>query len=133
MPHDAQKEPAPRTTLGWHEQSSRVAYWKERLGIVALSASVLWLATNLVASDQQDFYSSRGPVASVHQMWGANCNACHVSFTPISSHAWGAPFLGHAEVSSQRCQTCHEGAVHHGAQKPDLTCASCHREHRGRE
>lgn len=122
-----------RTPLDRHKQDDRIARWKERLGGVALIASIAWLATNVVWSDDLDFYSSRGPVASVHGPWETQCSACHASFTPISSHSWGAPFLGDASVSSQRCQSCHEGAVHHAGQQPNLTCGSCHREHRGRD
>ena len=84
-------------------------------------------------SGQPDFHATRGPVAAVHQTWESNCQACHVDFTPISSHSWAAPFLGDPAQSTQRCESCHAGPVHHAGQQPELTCGSCHREHRGRD
>jgi hypothetical protein len=132
-PHDADKERSTRMPLDCHTQADGLARRKERLGVVVLLMSVAWIGTSLVLSDQGDFHASRGPVAAVHQTWDTQCNACHVPFTPISSASWGAPFLGDPHASSQRCQTCHEGAVHHGQHHPQIACGSCHREHRGRD
>src|SRR5260370_10334336 len=101
-PHDAGKERSSRIPLDCHTPSDSLARWKERLGAAAFFVSMAWLGASLVLSDQRDFYASRGPVASVHQIWDAQCSACHESFTPISSHSWAAPFLGYAHASSQR-------------------------------
>ena len=132
-PHDASPERSLRSPLDGHAQPDLLARWKERLGAVALLVSLAWLGSNFLYSDQVDLYAVRGPVASVHQMWESQCSACHVSFTPISNHSWGAPFLGDVHESSRRCQTCHEGTSHHVSQEPALACGSCHREHRGRD
>ena len=132
-PHDAGKERSTRTPLDCHKQDDSLSRWKERLGVVALLVTLAWLGTSFWLSDQGDFHASRGPVASVHQVWDTQCSACHVPCTPISSHSWAAPFLGDAQSSSQRCQACHDGPAHHAGQQPDLTCGSCHREHRGRD
>jgi hypothetical protein len=132
-PHDAGKERSNRTRLDCHKLDDSLSRWKERLGVVALLVSLAGPATSFWLSDQGDFHASRGPVASVHQIWDTQCSACHVPFTPISSHSWAAPFLGDAQASSQRCQACHDGPVHHAGQQPDLACGSCHREHRGRD
>jgi hypothetical protein len=131
--HDTGKPPSVRTPLDCHTQPDPLARRKERLGAVALVVTLAWFGADLVWSDQGDFHASRGPVASVHQTWDAQCSACHVPFTPISSHSWAAPFLGNPKESGQRCQACHDGPTHHFLQQPDLACGSCHREHRGRE
>src|SRR4051794_31514459 len=103
-PHDAGQESSMRSPLDGHARPDRLARWKERLGAVALLVSLAWLGTNFLYSDQVDLYSSRGPVTSVHQMWEAQCSACHVPFTPINGHSWELPFLGDVHESSQRCQ-----------------------------
>src|ERR1019366_257468 len=97
MPHDAGKERSTRTPLDCHTQPDLLARWKERLGGGALLVTLAWLGANRLWSDQRDFYASRAPVASVHQSGDAQCRACHVPFTPISSHSWAAPFLGDAK------------------------------------
>jgi hypothetical protein len=133
MSQEAAKERSTRTPLDCHTQADSLARWKERLGGGALLLSVVWLGSNFFTSDQRDFHASRGPVAAVHQIWETECQACHGDFTPISSNSWAPPFLGDPLESSKRCQECHEGAVHHAHQTPELACGTCHREHRGRQ
>ena len=78
---------------------------------------------------------SPGSVSSAHATWEHRCDACHVSWRPISggrpSAGWlGRPLRSHAN----RCETCHTGTPHFADQAPETNdCASCHVEHRGRE
>jgi len=123
----------PRLALDCHKQVDEIHAWKERIGAAALVVCIVWVAANFAFSEQRDFHASRGPVAGLHQMWETQCNACHTPFVPIRSHSWQALFLGDVQASSQKCQTCHEGTTHHAGQHPELSCASCHREHRGRD
>lgn len=131
--HDAAKSASLRPPLDVHQRVDPLLRWKDRLGYVALVITLAWLGLNVALSGRADFHASPGPVASVHQTWENNCQACHVDFTPISSKSWAAPFLGDPARSTQRCESCHAGPIHHAGQHPDLTCASCHREHRGRD
>jgi hypothetical protein len=131
--HDAGKPASTRPPLDVHQRVDPLLRWKERLGYLALLATLAWLGLSVALSGQADFHASRGPVAAVHQNWETNCQTCHVDFTPISSHSWAAPFLGDPAQSTQRCESCHAGPTHHVGQPPDLTCGSCHREHRGRD
>jgi hypothetical protein len=98
---------------------------------LAVLAALGWWAGSLVRSDQGTLLYSRGPVASVHATWDADCAACHVSFHPIGDKIGVSQWLGHA--GDQRCQTCHAGPPH--SQREIATevaaCADCHREHRG--
>jgi hypothetical protein len=131
--HDADKPASTRPPLEVHQRVDPLLRWKDRLGYLALVVTLAWLGLSYALIGQANFHATRGPVAAVHQTWETNCQACHVDFTPISSGSWVAPFLGDPAQSTQRCESCHAGPVHHAGQQPDLTCASCHREHRGRD
>jgi hypothetical protein len=132
-PHETGKQRAARIPLDYYKRTDGLERWKVRLAGVALLVTLGWLGASWAISGQDDFQSSRGPLASVHQSFDNQCQACHEPFTSISSHSWDAPFLGDAKESSQKCQACHSGAVHHKGQTPELSCAACHRDHRGRE
>jgi hypothetical protein len=72
---------------------------------------------------------SPGPLRESHQVFGANCRACHET-----------PFV---QVRDQACLACHGGLREHspragltgprGHEFADLRCAQCHRDHKGRE
>lgn len=132
-PQETGKQRAARIPLDYYKHSDPLERWKLRLGGLALVATLAWVGVQSVLSEQRDFQASRGAVAAVHQTWDSQCSACHVDFTPISSHSWAPFFLRDPNESSTRCQACHAGPDHHSSQKPDLTCASCHRDHRGHE
>src|ERR1051325_9643403 len=127
------KTSSSRVPLDHFKRDDSINHWKLRLGGVAFVIALAWAGTHAALSEQRDFHSSRGPVHAVHQSWEMQCSTCHVDFTPISSYSWAAPFLSDATESSLRCKSCHEGAVHHTSQSPELACGSCHREHRGRD
>lgn len=127
------KQRAARIPLDYYKHADGLERWKLRLGGLALVATLAWAGTYFALSEQRDFHASRGHVAAVHQSWNAECSACHVDFTPISSYSWAPPFLGDPKKSSERCQACHAGTIHHSTQTAELSCGSCHREHRGPE
>lgn len=72
---------------------------------------------------------SPGPLQESHQVFGANCRACHET-----------PFV---QVRDQACLACHGNLREHspragmdgprGHEFADLRCAECHRDHKGRE
>jgi predicted CXXCH cytochrome family protein len=127
------KQRATRIPLDYYKHSDALERWKVRLGGLALVVTLAWIGTHFALSEQRDFHASRGTVAAVHQTWNAECSACHVNFTPVSSHSWSPFFLHHPKESSTRCQVCHAGTAHHPTQNVELSCGSCHREHRGPE
>lgn len=130
-PQETGKQRAARIPLDYYKKPDRLGRWKRGLGVLALLLAVGWPLAALVRGHRAELDYSRGPVAAVHATWDANCNACHVPFSPISGDA--AFHSSTDAVLSQRCTTCHAGAVHHRDQVPELACASCHREHRGRD
>jgi hypothetical protein len=135
--HETGKQRASRIPLDYFKRPNAVERWKLWLTAIALLLTVGWLGWGFVRSDQGRMRYSRGPVASVHATWEAQCDACHISFTPIDSSPrdWTTPFLGKAHGSDARCETCHAGPPHHETQKAESTpaCAGCHRDHRGRD
>jgi hypothetical protein len=125
------KQRAARIPLDYFKQPDRLQRVKLWLTGLAVLAALGWWASNLVRSGHGDTLYSRGPVASVHQTWDADCAACHVSFQPIGDKVGVSQWLGHA--GDQRCETCHAGPPHSQRQIASEVgaCADCHREHRG--
>jgi hypothetical protein len=127
------KQRAARIPLDYYKKSDRLERWKLWLGLAALLATGGWLAAGLLRDDRGRGYYSRGPVATVHVAWESNCNACHVPFTPINGQTWASELVDNPHAGNQRCEACHAGPAHHQNMTPDLACASCHRDHRGRD
>lgn len=76
-----------------------------------------------------------GPLANVHATWDDQCAVCHQSSAPLSGNNWAAALTGHTHAADDQCTTCHPGPSHHRHAKPhDVPgCATCHREHHGRQ
>ncbi|HEV3167292.1 MAG TPA: cytochrome c3 family protein [Isosphaeraceae bacterium] len=139
------KQRAKGVPLDYFKHIGPLERWKRRLTLAALMIAVGWWVSGLELSREGwpirqsargRLRASRGPVTRVHASWEANCNACHVPFTPIVSEHWSSVLVpGEASVSDQRCTDCHAGPPHHESQASlaGLTCAGCHREHRGRD
>lgn len=80
--------------------------------------------------------ASHGPVAAAHAAWEEKCEACHVPFVPIRQQTGVLSELtGTKHPTNQQCEKCHAGPAHHPNQRLDqsLSCAYCHRDHRGRD
>ncbi len=122
IPLDYYKHP---TLLDWGR-----GWWA--LGLAALVALGWWGSGWLWAGQGQAYYS-RGPVAAVHASWDSDCTACHTPFTPVGGEAWAKRFVSDAHAMNQKCEACHAGPPHHASATPELACASCHHDHRGRD
>ena len=81
------KQRAARIPLDYYKRPNVLERWKVRLAGVALLATLAWLGASWAITRNDDFQSSRGPLASVHQNWDNQCQACHEPFTSISSHS----------------------------------------------
>ena len=133
---------AARIPLDYHRRPNSVESWKRWLALLALVGAIAWVVVGFrfdagrpALGDWGRLQASRGPVADVHAAWESDCEACHIPFSPIRSGSWMADVFGHvASVSNTKCQECHQGTAHHdNAAGPELDCASCHRDHRGRD
>jgi Cytochrome c7 and related cytochrome c len=122
IPLDYFKHP---TFLDWGR-----GWWA--LAIAALVA-LGWAASGWLMSGQGQTYYSRGPVTAVHATWDNDCMACHTAFTPLSGDAYAKHFVLDTHAMNQKCEACHAGPPHHAGATPELACAACHHDHRGRE
>ncbi len=130
------KKRAARIPLDYFKRSTRLDAWRSWpvvAGVVVLVGGG-WFSRGFVAGERGDLAYSRGPVASVHATWEANCEVCHQPFVPIGGSSWVTPVVGRSWTGADKCEHCHAGPVHHASQKLEHTpsCAACHREHRGR-
>jgi predicted CXXCH cytochrome family protein len=129
------KQRASRIPLDYYKHPDWVQRWKLRLTVIAVVLAIAWCGASLVGAGQGNRTFSRGPVASVHAAWDAECSACHVPFKPMGQNAGVSTLIGGAHASDALCTNCHAGPPHSNRQKPAevQACASCHRDHRGRE
>jgi hypothetical protein len=132
-PLETGKQRAARIPLDYYKRPTFLERWKDRLGGIAFLIALGWLGVGLFQRDQGQLRYSRGPVATVHQTWDANCTVCHEPFAPIQSDHWATGLFTSAKEQPHRCETCHAGPIHHANEKAAFTCAGCHREHRGRD
>jgi hypothetical protein len=139
MPRQSDRDPKPRAETGkfraaripldYYKHPDRLERWRNRLLVVGLVIPLAWWAAGWLRSDQGQHHYSRGPLAVVHATWEDRCDACHTAFTPLSREAW----LKSASATDQKCITCHAGPIHHESQTGTPACATCHRDHRGRD
>lgn len=138
------KQRAARIPLDYFRHRNPMESWKRWLAIAAAVLVVGWFVLGLRLDAQGRgirfsslgrMRASRGPVARVHAAWETNCEACHAPFSPISGDSFLHGSADQASASDQRCQRCHLGPPHHENQlaTSPLHCASCHRDHRGRD
>jgi hypothetical protein len=127
---------ASRIPLNYFKTLNGLERAKLLLTVVALVAAGAWVAWGaFVQRTGGEMRYSRGPVALVHAANEADCQSCHVPFSPISEQNL---FMKHPSTADGHCQTCHptlSGDDHHKNMKTELvpSCAGCHSEHQGRD
>jgi hypothetical protein len=139
------KEKSARVDWGYHARPTPLARTRR---VLWLAAAVLVVAplTGLTAAavvgrspPQFSLAASRGPLASPHAAWDAQCEACHTPFSPIGSDRWFDTLLGRPAVPTAardlKCVHCHAAPAHHpnvpaGAESG---CVECHSDHQGRD
>lgn len=133
LPPPTAKERAHRIELGYVRGASRLDRIKRYLGWVALGLALAWMGSSLVGVQSREIYS-RGPLADVHAMWDHQCDACHAGFQPVRNGTVAAWFGSDSSQTDHLCQACHQGPPHHANQVDEdvPSCATCHRDHRGR-
>jgi hypothetical protein len=127
------KQRASRIPLDYYKHRNALERWKVWLAGAGLLVPIGWLAAGLFRPDGGRLAFARGPVAAVHATWEDNCTACHEPFQPIHGRTWLALVPGHRATMDAKCQTCHAGPVHSAKASPELACADCHKDHRGRD
>ncbi|MCI0460753.1 MAG: cytochrome c3 family protein [Gemmataceae bacterium] len=128
------KQRAGRIPLNYFRKPNRLERWKNRLAVGALVVAVAWPLLRFVRRNEGRTDYMRGPVAQAHAFIEADCHRCHVPFTPISGPSLAKDVFGSSHSSSVKCRECHmkDGGPHHTSQDREPACASCHRDHQGR-
>jgi hypothetical protein len=108
----------PRRLRRWR----RPAGWLILLVALALMGSTLWPGLH--------FLYQAGPVAVAHASFNDDCARCHTENFDTVTRLWRGDRVRSVEDST--CTSCHAGPPHHEeSARPALSCAQCHREHRG--
>ena len=142
---ETSRQRSSRIPLDYFKRRDAIARWKLWLSLAAALVVGAWL-TGLgwdfrawtLRAERSRVLASRGPLNRAHAMWDAECEACHIPFTPINGSAWTSRYVANSRASDARCQVCHAASAHPhhtNAMAPgaENSCASCHVDHRGRD
>ena len=113
------KKLAQRIDLNYFKRQHPLRHWRFLLSVACPALSLVWLAWYGIRSDRRVY--SAGRLSSAHAVLTKQCAACHVTQAGFFSE----------KVADQKCQSCHNGSIHHATQVFTPACASCHTDHRG--
>jgi hypothetical protein len=96
---------------------------------VTLATTLLCLAS--VLSARLHHVHEAAPVSKAHAGFNMQCANCHdQAWQPLMRLCSGSEM---ASVSDTTCRSCHDGPIHQASQSSEPACASCHREHQGKQ
>jgi hypothetical protein len=110
---------AQRIDLNYFKRPTPLKRAKLWLSILLPALALIWIVTHFVSHDARVYSSGR--LSEPHAVLEQQCAACHVSQSASFS----------AKASDSACLACHDGPAHHANVASNLSCASCHSEHRG--
>ena len=114
------KKLAQRIDLNYFKRPTRLKRAKFWLSVGVPALALVWIGSHGFARDSRVYSSGR--MSEAHAVLEVECAACHVQTAGTFS----------AKASNVACLSCHDGPMHHAAQKNAPGCATCHTEHRGR-
>ena len=145
-PRDSARQRALRIPLDYHRTRGPLWAWRLGITLACFVAGGIYIAWVLAGGKPAASQMSTGVLARDHARWDSDCKACHAPFVPQRPDAGGARLLSlsltndtandaHHQADA-KCSECHKSA---GAHQPNQiaaeveSCASCHRDHQGRE
>jgi Cytochrome c7 and related cytochrome c len=117
------KAVAQRIDLNYFKRSTPFKRAKLWLAVVAPMVALVWIGWHFLAGDARAYSSGR--LSPAHAVLEKECAACHAR--PVGGFS--------ASAADSACLACHDGPAHHpgtASGAPELACAECHTEHRGR-
>jgi hypothetical protein len=105
--------------------------WRSWLGWGTLIACALAVGVILVLPRGKVAFQA-GPVSSAHSLFHGDCERCHKDSFQTAKRLWPGNSTAVHVVPDDACSKCHDGPAHNEKQQTVPSCASCHREHRGR-
>ena len=114
------KKLAQRIDLNYFKRATPLKRAKFWLSVLLPVLAVAWVAWLVAAKDSRAYSSGR--LSGAHAVLERQCAACHVQKAGAFS----------AEAQDAACLACHDGPMHHASRVAAPSCATCHREHRGR-
>ncbi|MFN0019682.1 MAG: cytochrome c3 family protein [Pirellulaceae bacterium] len=146
LPRDSAKQRALRIPLAYHRASGSLRAWKLALTLACCLTGGVYFAWVLAGGRPAATQVSPGILAKDHARWDSDCKACHVPFVPQRPDAGGTRTLSLSLTASSskeahqkadaKCSECHKSAgIHNNTQiaAEVESCASCHRDHQGRD
>jgi hypothetical protein len=103
-------------------------WWRPALA-VALLGPLLYVAWAVAMGSPTAFQA--GPVSTAHALFNNDCQQCHENTFQTFGRLWRFNSAVRS-VPDSACIKCHSGPIHHETMVEQRSCASCHREHRGR-
>jgi hypothetical protein len=113
------KKLAQRIDLNYFKRPTPLKRAKFWLSLLLPLLALVWIAERTIFKDSRVYSSGR--LSEPHAVFEKECAACHVQNAGTFS----------AKAANNACLDCHDGPIHHTAQTPIPTCATCHTEHRG--
>jgi hypothetical protein len=126
-----------RAELEFHERAHpqrRRDWWR---GLVWGALCLLFVAVASFRGNREIY--SAGPLSSAHAFIANDCRQCHTAWKPASrliNFTNNVHSVENSSIDNQACLKCHAASEHHANQVPahsELSCAACHREHRGKQ
>src|SRR5688500_4259242 len=117
--------------LDYYQRERGLRRWRGLLTRLALLLSLLAVVTIKMLPGAQRM-AQPGPVSHSHSLFSDDCARCHQE--PFLRAAKFADWEGKlAVVPDLACRNCHDGPAHNLVVNEHTACATCHREHRGRD
>ena len=116
------KKLAQRVDLNYFKRPTAFKRAKLWLSVVAPLLAIMWIAWHGLRHDSRVYSSGR--MSGAHAVLERQCAVCHVQKAGQFS----------SKTEDGACLACHDGPIHQENQVAAAvpSCATCHREHRGR-
>jgi hypothetical protein len=114
------KKLAQRIDLNYFKRPTPLKRAKFWLGLLLPLFALIWISWRGLSGDHRVYSSGR--MSRAHAVLEKECAACHVQQAGAFS----------ARAADGACLDCHDGPMHHAGATKQLTCSTCHTEHRGR-